>query len=247
MRLLFLVAAHGRVELSRRCLTVLRWTCDVLADHGIRASAIVVADDDNLDTADRLGFGKVRRQNQPLGRKFNDGYQLACDPSFNPAPADVVVPVGSDDWVDPEMILLAPSPGDADVVCFSEGTFVNETRDVAASIRVEYRGGLGIRMIPRALVARTGYRPCAEDRYRAIDTSTLNGLSRAHGRVPNLITADLHPLQIVDWKTPSGNLNQFEECSRWANGYGPVPWDDLAAVYGQAAVDEMRSPMAVAA
>ena len=47
-----------------------------------------------------LRFGWVIRDNQFTSRRFNDGIQLATDPKFNPAPADYVVPFGSDDWAD---------------------------------------------------------------------------------------------------------------------------------------------------
>ena len=66
----FVVPAHGRLELARICLTQLRRTCDELTHHGIDASAVVVADDDNIETADDLGFAWVKRENRFLSRKF---------------------------------------------------------------------------------------------------------------------------------------------------------------------------------
>ena len=87
----FVVPAHGRYELTRICLEQLRRTCDALPYD---ATAVVVAEDQNLYTAADLGFATVHRDNDFLARKFNDGIQLACDPNYNPEPADYVVPFG---------------------------------------------------------------------------------------------------------------------------------------------------------
>lgn len=76
----FCVPVHGRQQLASICLRQLRRTCDALAEHGIDATAVVVGDDGNLDTAAGLGFAKVERDNRFLSRKFNDGIDVACDP-----------------------------------------------------------------------------------------------------------------------------------------------------------------------
>lgn len=47
----FIVPAHGRAQLARICLGQLRRTCDALNAEGIAATAVVIADDENLDTA----------------------------------------------------------------------------------------------------------------------------------------------------------------------------------------------------
>ena len=44
---------------------------------------IVVADDEDLTTGQQLGFGTVRRNNNYVSRKFNDGIQAALDPDWN--------------------------------------------------------------------------------------------------------------------------------------------------------------------
>lgn len=81
--LAFVVPAHGRIPLARICLTQLRRTCDALTDYGVAATAVVVACDENLDTARDLGFATVERNNEFLSRKFNDGIQMACDPNLS--------------------------------------------------------------------------------------------------------------------------------------------------------------------
>ena len=78
--LVFVCPVHGRLPLARICLRQLRRTCDALTDHGISASAIVVADADNHAELDDHGFGWVVRDNDFLSRRFNDGIDLALDP-----------------------------------------------------------------------------------------------------------------------------------------------------------------------
>src|SRR5688572_14547654 len=101
----FIVPAHGRTELARICLRQLWRCCHDLIENGVDATAVVVADDENLDTARDLGFGWVRHDNQYTSQKFNEGIYLACN---NPRPADYVVPCGSDDWVDYRLFLELP-------------------------------------------------------------------------------------------------------------------------------------------
>src|SRR5574337_351116 len=117
----FVVPAAGRSAMAAACLRQLQRTCATLVAAGVRASAVVVADDENLDVADELGFGTVRRGNRPLGRKWNDGYQLAGE-----AGVDFVVPFGSDDWIDPAAILAAPLPGPDEIRCFRRSAVVRE-------------------------------------------------------------------------------------------------------------------------
>lgn len=77
--------AHGRLELASICLRQLRRTCDALTVNGIEATAVVVADDENLDAARALGFGTVERDNQFVSRRFNDGIEMACGRPLPPA------------------------------------------------------------------------------------------------------------------------------------------------------------------
>jgi hypothetical protein len=200
----FLVPAHGRVELSRVCLRQLRRTCDTLIGNGLYANAVVAADDANLETAEELGFATVRRANDPLGRKWNDCYELACSPDLNPEPADYVAALGTDDWVDPEFVLA---------------------------------GGF----IPAAMLKPLRYRPAEEDRDRAIDTSVITRLGAHYGHAPRVEYFDLHPLQIVDFKSDT-QLNSYEDCLAYlGGGESHDPFGDLAAAYPAEAIDEMRA------
>lgn len=233
----FVVPAAGRVELARICLTQLRRTCDRLEQEGIRASAVVVADDENLDTARDLGFAWVRRDNRFVSRKFNDGIQLACDAQFNRYPVDAVVPCGSDDWVDWRLFVELP-PRDT-MVGFQRMSFVREDGQELTVRRINSEGGCGIRIWPRELMAASGFRPAAEDRRRGCDTSILVN-TREAAPFMRVEHRDLDPLQIVDWKTDGGNLNPYASLSRHKSELERDPFDVLAGRYDGMALYEMR-------
>jgi hypothetical protein len=237
----FCMPAHGRLELAAICMRQLRRTCDALQAEGVNATAVVVADDENLDTARELGFGTVERNNTYLARKFNDGIQLALDPERNPHPADYVVPFGSDDWADHRLFLDLPA--DDRVVGFQRLAIVREDGREISCRQLDYMGGAGIRIYPAALLQPFGYRPADPDRKRACDTSILVNVAMHHG--PERMRIEhrhLHDFQIVDWKSPNENLNLYADL---AAVYRPTvtgdPFELLADVYPAEAVDEMRA------
>ncbi len=237
----FVVPAHGRLELARICLTQLRRTCDALTAHGIEASAVVVADDGNLDTARDLGFATVERDNTFLSRKFNDGIQLACDPEFNPRPATHVAMCGSDDWIDHRILHVLPSPDR--ILAFQQIAFVREDGTELIPHRVSYTAGCGIRVYPAELMAECGYRPAEEDRERACDTSILIGVRdalRAKGRDVPIAYNDQHPLQIVDWKSSAEQLNAFDAVRNYRDGAPVDPFVALMGVFPRESLAAMR-------
>lgn len=241
----FIVPAHGRVDLTRVCLRQLARTCAELARASVHATAVVIADDENIDTAEDLGFAVVRRDNEPLGRKWNDGYQLACDPAFNPHPADFVIPFGSDDWIDAELVLRQTAAPSDELRCSRLSCVVNEDATRLRRLNVNYRGRLdfgdGVRVIPSWLLERVGYRPAEEDARRAIDTSVFRRLERLLGRQPRVMFSEVHSFQIVDWKS-TAQLNSYGGCSdRFGVGGEEDPFVVLAPHYPAAALDEMRA------
>jgi hypothetical protein len=233
----FIVPAHGRLDLARICLTQLRRTCDQLEHEGIRASAVVIADDENLDTARDLGFATVERDNRFVSRKFNDGIQLACDRQFNPHPVDYVVPCGSDDWVD--WRLFHNLPDSRTMVGFQRMAFVREDGAELTVRRINSEGGCGIRIWPRHLMKATGFRPADEDRPRGCDTSILVNTRRA---IPTMRVEhrDLDPLQIVDWKTAGANLNPYGSLNRHRSELQRDPFQVLDGRYPREALRDMQ-------
>lgn len=235
----FVVPAAGRVALAQICLKQLRRTCDALTEHGIEATAIVVGDDDNLDTAQTLGFGTVRRNNEYVSRKYNDGIQVACDPAINPRPADYVIPCGSDDWVDHHIFHDLPRPDT--VVGFQRISFVREDGQEITTSILQYTGGSGIRIYPRQLLEPLGYRPADEDRVRACDTSILTNLQRHHDHGMHVEHRHHHDRQIVDWKTRGQQLNPYETLRRHRRTQAADPFVELAGIYPAEALAEMQA------
>ena len=235
----FVVPAAGRFHLTAICLRQLRRTCDQLEQHGVRASAVVVADDDSLDTARELGFGWVKRDNQFTSQKFNDGIQKACDVEINPRPVDYVVPCGSDDWVDWRLFVDLPAADT--MVGFQRMSFVREDGGEISESLVNYPGGCGIRIYPRQLFEPFGYRPADEHRRHGCDTSILYNLRAEWGYELQLRHPDSDPRQIVDWKSPTEQINSYDDVGQWRRNARPDPFETLADIYPADALDEMRS------
>lgn len=233
----FIVPAHGRLSLSAICLRQLRRTCDSLCENGVEATAVVIANDENLDVARDLGFGTIERDNQFVSQKYNDGIQLACDPSLNPRPVDYVVPCGSDDWVDHRLFLELPPPDT--IYGFQRLCFVRPDGREMVQRFVNVRGGCGIRIYPRQVFEALHYRPADEDRKRACDTSILTNLWRKVR--PQVIHRDLDPMQIVDWKSADNQLNPYESLTFHRTFANPQdPFTALAEMYPAEALAEMR-------
>jgi hypothetical protein len=232
----FCVPAHGRIDLARICLTQLRRTIDLLEHEGIRASAVVVSDDENLDTARDLGFGTVERDNRFLGVRFNDALQLACDPQFNPHPADYAIPCGSDDWLDHRLFLDLPHH--RTMVGWQRLAVVREDGQELSVKDVTYTGGTGIRIWPARILRELGYRPCDEDRTRGCDTSILYNLQRALRFT--IEHRYLHDYAIVDWKSPGAQLNTYESLGRFHASTQADPYSVLEEFYPAGALADMR-------
>lgn len=236
----FVVPCHGRLRLAQICLTQLRRTCDALTAEGVDATAVIVACDENLDTARALGFGTVERNNSFTSRRFNDGLQFACDPAYQARPADYVVPIGSDDWVDHRLFLDLP-PADT-MVGFRNVAFVREDGAEIKTAVLDNLGGSGIRIFPRQLMAAVQYRPADEDRARGCDTSILTNLMRQHSAKMKVEHRYLHDYQVVDWKTAGEQLNSYDEIARRRKmAVVGDPFVELAGLYPDVALAEMAA------
>jgi hypothetical protein len=215
----------------------LRRTCDALKTEGIEATAVVIGDDENLRTARELGFGTSVQGNEFLGRKFNDGYQLACDPEFNPRPADYVMPYGTDDWVDHRILLDLPPPDT--ILAFNTICMVREDGQEMTARHLDNQGGVGLRVYPRHLIAKAGFRPADEDRNSGCDTSTLHNIKSFTS--PKITYGQIDPRQIVDWKsettqvTPYAAMRFRRVVQSWSD-----PFDALTGLYPEKALAEMQ-------
>lgn len=229
MSVVFVVPAHGRFHIAATCLAVLRLTCDDLGD----ATAVVVADDENLDVAAMLGFETVEMPNQPLGAKWNAGYARAAELG-----ADILIPLGSDDFIHPDLV-RAQLAADGEQRCTRASTVVREDGQKMARLHIPYDGGDGVRMMPRALLERVNFRPCDDGATRAIDTTTLRNLEGLLGRPLRRTYADTDPLHLVDWKS-ADNLNGYRDCLAFRDGDEADTWETLAPVYPENALRAMR-------
>jgi len=237
----FVVPVHGRLPLAAICLRQLRRTCDALTAEGVQSVAVVVSDEETLEMLDpaSLGFATVERDNQFLGRRYNDGIQLATDPAFNPNPVDYVVPFGSDDWAD-HRLFLEPLPDAHTIFGFQHLSFVNEAGTEIASTFLNYEGGCGIRVIPRDLVAGLGYRPADDDRPEACDASILTNLRRHLGDRLKVKHWDAPAEWIVDWKTSGNQLHAYDNVpGAHTLRKQSDPFTVLADFYAPEALEEM--------
>jgi hypothetical protein len=231
----FVVPCHGRHKIAAACLRQLSRTCEQLAAT-IGATAVLISNEPRFERLAReLGFAHVSQTNQPLGRKWNDGIEHAV----NELDADYVVPFGSDDIVDPALI-AARLPREGEIGCSRLSTVVSEDGRRLAHLNITYRGGDGVRTIPVSMLAKVGCRPAEDDRDRAMDTSMQRKLMAAGVR-PRLEYLDLHPLQLVDFKSRAGQLNDYAGCSlHYGTHESATVWSDLAEVYPAEFVDEMQ-------
>jgi hypothetical protein len=102
-------------------------------------------------------------------------------------------------------------------------------------------GGSGIRIIPRFLLEPFGFRPADEDRKRACDTSILVNLQEHHGGNMRVFHYHYHNHQIVDWKSPTEQLNAYTELSIFKGFTEGDPFEALAGTYPEEALSEMRA------
>lgn len=231
MNLWLVIPAFRRYDVTAIAFPQLAWTLNLLT-HGydIEAHAVVIADDENADIARQWGFDVLDRPNQPLGRKWNDGYEYAC----TIGEADYVVPCGTDDWIDPDYLAMLPEPGQ--VRCPRRSTTVREDGQQLAHITVGYEGGDGIRILPASLLESSRYRPADDDRDRAIDTSVWRTL-KAHHRGVEFVYSD-DPLHVVQFQSHSPQLNTYRALtSGFAHTVSDDPWGVLRSRFPGVFVD----------
>lgn len=249
MRLCLVSPAWRRYDVTRLALAQRAHLVGVLAERGVEAVVLVVADDGNLSIAREFGFETLERPNGQLGRKFNDGMEYAC----RELGADIVTVVGSDDWVHPDLFDRLPcerpndpEPGDDGVVVWKRTPEAVTGRELAL---VDLIGGCLRRcstgdrqgvipwVFPRAALAPSGFRPVRDDLNIGLDGSMVAGL----GVQPTWVFHDPHDLCRVDFKSDV-NLNSYARISG-AIGYGEEetdPWGLLAERYPAELVDQAR-------
>jgi hypothetical protein len=231
MTIWFVTPAFRRYELSAVCFAQRRRVIDILAERGIAARCVVVADDENIDLALEQGFDVVEQDNEWLGRKFNDGIEYACRNG-----ASRVVPIGSDSWIDPAYFLPLPLRD----VTRTSGLYCVVEADRMAEINVDDIKGAGPYVLDRRPLSFSKFRPARDDIKRGVDRSTIKGIRmqlrwRRH---------DVHPFQYVGFRgiphlTPYAGL-----VDKWGVREHSDPWSILARYYPLDLVERARSVMA---
>lgn len=228
----FITPAWKRFELTAVCLEQRRRVIDQLAAQGIEGRCVVVADDDNLDTARGLGFDVLERDNEWLGRRINDGYQYAAEQG-----ATWLIFIGSDSWIDPAY--LAPLPEARSGAVRSSPAYCAVEPDRLALLRVAHpTNPAGPHIFHRDLLARTSYRPVPDEIGRHIDSKTNRSLAPFEWSF-----RDVHPLQYIGFREPPMITRYDDLWRRWGIVEYADPWSMLAEHYDADLVDRARAVM----
>ena len=239
----FITPAFRRFELTAICLRQRAWVCRELAKVGIDATCVVIANDENLDTARRLGFYTAERQNDlGLGCKFNDGYQYAFDEG-----ADYVAPIGSDTWVDPRSLFPENLPRRNEIACSHHYTVVHESGDrcLPCWVAPDQPSTTVALVFPRQLLKASNGRPCVEHIRSGCDASLIGALTNE--REVGWRYVDLHPLQNVAFQSDETYFGQRVQISsyqnfktRWHPKECPTPFAELRKLYPSRLVREIE-------
>lgn len=235
MQLWFVTPAFRRFALAEVCFDQWKQVSAALAREGVELHVVVVADDDNLDIARAAGFETVERDNNWLGRRFNDGYEYAAAQG-----ADWITAVGSDSWIDPAYFLPLPDPD----VTRRGNLLTVVTRTKLAELYVNHIGVTPY-LFHRSLLEPTGFRP-AEDRIRrGCDTSTIVGIEYARQARIAWEERNLHQYQHISFRAYP-HLTRYTRL--WA-AYGQRerndPWSLLAEHYPADLVARARAALEV--
>jgi hypothetical protein len=218
MTLYFVTPAYGRLELSEVCFDQRVNVIETLAEYGIEAKCVVIADDGNLDLARDRGFDVVVQNNRWLGRKFNDGIEYAFCHG-----ASRVIPIGSDSWIDPAYFLPLPPRN----ITRTASSYCVVTADRLGTLQVTDTNGVGPYILDRQLLRSVRYRPAKDQISHGVDGSTIRGIRHkiCWKRY------DLHPFQYVGFRgTPS--LNTYSGLmAAWGVAEHTDPWMVLRAHY----------------
>lgn len=228
----FVTPAWQRYELTAICLEQRKRVIDTLAEQGIEARCVIVADDDNLDIARDKGFDTLERNNDGLGRRVNDGYAYAAAQG-----AEWMVFIGSDSWLDPAFIAPLPD-GPIDVVR-SSPAYCAVTPDKLALLRVTHpTNPAGPHVFHRGLLARREFRPIDDTLMRNIDSRTNAALAPFRFEVH-----DVHPLQYIGFRAPPMITSYGALWKRWGIAEYDDPWSLLAEHYDADLVGAVRGLM----
>lgn len=227
--------AFGRYAVTRLALAQRAHLTGVLAGRGVDCHSVIVADDENLDIAREHGMATIEMSNEGLGRRFNAGFEFAGTQG-----ADWLVHIGSDDWLHPDA--FAPvtdgAAGPDRIIAGRRIAFVDLLSGVMRPVPVNGGNGVIPWIVPRAMMARAGFRPIREDRMRGIDGYLIRGL-KSKGPVQWLFH-DASDVARVDFKSDVG-INTYRSLpGSFTRGRPVEPWALLAEHYPAELVELAR-------
>ena len=205
MRLYFVTPAFQRYELAAVCFDQWKQIAASLAAHDVELRVVVVSDDENLDLARATGFDTVERDNDWLGRRFNDGIEYACRNG-----ADWVAPVGSDSWIMPEYLYPLPETDQS-----RRGRLLTVVKSDRLAELYVTNIGVGPYMYHRSQLEHCDFRPSDEKIRRGVDTSTWLGVLQGG---------------VIEWD--ERNVSQYQHVSFRAKPH-LTKYTRLWAAYGQ--------------
>lgn len=199
---------------------------------GVVGTCVVIGDDDNLITADGLGFPTIQSPNL-LGAKYNDGHQWAVENHF-----DISFQVNSDQVFHPELLRrIAESPLDS-LIRTVWSSFVHGSGKKSLIFQNPV---WSMKAYPTDLL-RKAPRPCSEDIMSMCDTSTHNGVVKVNPNAPTH-TVELGPLESIQFESGfqiTGWLNWVKLARYVGTQEVPVPWDEITRMHGHTLTDSMR-------
>jgi len=243
MRLVFVTPVFGRTDITGACLAQRADLIRLLGDRGHDADCVVIGDDENLATADRLGMHALEQRNI-LGLKVNDGMEYAC----RSLGADAVCFIGSDQWLHPSYLEGLDELGDR-IRTGCGFAVVSEDGTRLAHLWLPYVKGCGPKIIPRARLERSGYRPCEDDRERSMDASLMRGVL-VEGEADPFEWVDVETvgsLRYVDFKSDVQIHSYRTLAGKHSRRVDLHPWRVLARHYPAELVEGMRDVYAARA
>jgi hypothetical protein len=234
----FITPAFRRFELTALCLDQRRRLCDELARAGVQANCVVVADDENLELARERGFEAVERRNNFLGMKFSAGYTHAMQQG-----ATHMMPIGSDSWMTPGLVLSLPFAADALGGTTRLSSLRADGRE-RLDLEIDYGIGFGVASLyPRAAMDGVQH-PCAPNISRGCDTSTYNRTARQKEMAVEMVF--YHAMEYTDFKSYDVQTTNwtklrdrhYAKATRVATGDDAI--EELRELYEDDLVDRLR-------
>lgn len=219
--LVFVTPAYRRFAVTRLAFAQRAHLIGELAERGIIATQVVIADDENLEIASEHGFDTIGMDNSQLGRRVNDGFERAAEQG-----ADWFCFVGSDNWLHPALFESLPVGSAAPVVAGRSIAIVDLLSPRLRVLRVGSRHGAPPWLIPRWALEPSRFRPMVDRRMRALELSLTLGL----GVTPEWVFRDPSDVCRVDFKS-GVNITTWDGLAHLGRRDETDPWGVLVGHY----------------